>query len=237
MLSGCKVGSADVVDTLIRQALPGLELAHVPQPPAAVPVKLDFVYFALKRSGRRVGRGGAREKPRGLRAGGAARGALRARGRPRLTAASGSAGYGLTGGAGTLGTAGAFTAGTFRRRWQRPARLCGGWRGTKHEVQHECDREHEHDVERDDQPERHGTFRRRRQGRWCGRRLRGRRCRRRRLPDQHRVVARCGCPPAVSGERRGGHARRAAGARRAAARENGRRNYGRQRCVARLPHQ
>ena len=48
---GCKVGSADVVDTLIRQALPGLELAHVPQPPAAVPVKLDFVYFAIKRAG------------------------------------------------------------------------------------------------------------------------------------------------------------------------------------------
>jgi type VI secretion system protein ImpJ len=51
VLSGCKVGSADVVDTLIRQALPGLELAHVPQPPPAVPVKLDFVYFAIKRSG------------------------------------------------------------------------------------------------------------------------------------------------------------------------------------------
>jgi type VI secretion system protein ImpJ len=51
VLSGCKVGSADVVDTLIRQALPGLELAHVPQPPAAVPVKLDFVYFAVKRAG------------------------------------------------------------------------------------------------------------------------------------------------------------------------------------------
>jgi type VI secretion system protein ImpJ len=51
VLSGCKVGSADVVDTLIRQALPGLELAHVPQPPPAVPVKLDFVYFTLQRTG------------------------------------------------------------------------------------------------------------------------------------------------------------------------------------------
>ena len=40
-----------MVDTLIRQALPGLELAHVPQPPAAVPVKLDFLYFAIKRAG------------------------------------------------------------------------------------------------------------------------------------------------------------------------------------------
>jgi type VI secretion system protein ImpJ len=51
VLHGCKVGSADAVDTLIRQALPGLALAHVPQPPASVPVKLDFVYFALQRSG------------------------------------------------------------------------------------------------------------------------------------------------------------------------------------------
>ena len=51
VLQGCKIGSADVVDTLIRQALPGLELAHVPQPPSAVPVKLDFLYFALRRAG------------------------------------------------------------------------------------------------------------------------------------------------------------------------------------------
>jgi type VI secretion system protein ImpJ len=51
VLHGCKVGSADVVDTLIRQALPGLELAHVPQPPPAVPVKLDFLYFAVRRAG------------------------------------------------------------------------------------------------------------------------------------------------------------------------------------------
>jgi type VI secretion system protein ImpJ len=51
VLGGCKVGSADVVDTLIRQALPGLELTHVSQPPPTVPVKLDFLYFALKRSG------------------------------------------------------------------------------------------------------------------------------------------------------------------------------------------
>jgi type VI secretion system protein ImpJ len=51
VLQGCKVGSADVVDTLIRQALPGLELTHVPQPPATVPVKLDFMYFTLRRAG------------------------------------------------------------------------------------------------------------------------------------------------------------------------------------------
>jgi type VI secretion system protein ImpJ len=51
VLSGCKVGSADVVDTLIRQALPGLALEHLPQPPGAVPVKLDHQYFALRRDG------------------------------------------------------------------------------------------------------------------------------------------------------------------------------------------
>ncbi len=51
VLQGVKVGSADVVDTLIRQALPGLELAHVANTPAAVPVKLDFLYFAVRRAG------------------------------------------------------------------------------------------------------------------------------------------------------------------------------------------
>jgi type VI secretion system protein ImpJ len=51
VLHGFKVGSADVVDTLIRQALAGLELAHVAQPPAGVPVKLDFLYFAVRRAG------------------------------------------------------------------------------------------------------------------------------------------------------------------------------------------
>jgi len=51
VLVGCKVGSADAVDTLIRQALPGLELAHSPTPPSAVPLKLDFQYFALRRGG------------------------------------------------------------------------------------------------------------------------------------------------------------------------------------------
>lgn len=51
VLQGCKLGSADVVDTLIRQALPGLEMAHVSAPPPAVPVKLDFQYFAVRKSG------------------------------------------------------------------------------------------------------------------------------------------------------------------------------------------
>jgi len=51
VLRGCKVGSADVVDTLIRRALPGVALTHVSHPPATVPVKLDFIYFAVQRSG------------------------------------------------------------------------------------------------------------------------------------------------------------------------------------------
>ena len=45
------IGSADVVDTLIRQALPGIELAHVSVPPPAVPMKLDFQYFAIRKAG------------------------------------------------------------------------------------------------------------------------------------------------------------------------------------------
>jgi type VI secretion system protein ImpJ len=44
-----KVSSADRVDYLLRQALPGLPLRHMPSPPAEVPVKLDFEYFALER--------------------------------------------------------------------------------------------------------------------------------------------------------------------------------------------
>lgn len=51
VLQGCKVGSADVVDTLIRQALPGIELVHVSAPPPAVPVKLDYQYFAIRKAG------------------------------------------------------------------------------------------------------------------------------------------------------------------------------------------
>lgn len=51
VLQSCKVGSADVVDTLIRQALPGIELAHVSSPPPAIPVKLDFQYFAIRKAG------------------------------------------------------------------------------------------------------------------------------------------------------------------------------------------
>ncbi len=51
VVSGCKVASSDVVDTLIRQALAGVELVHVAQPPAGLPIKVDQQYFVLRRTG------------------------------------------------------------------------------------------------------------------------------------------------------------------------------------------
>jgi type VI secretion system protein ImpJ len=46
-----KVCSATHLETLIRQALPGLPLTHLPSPPPQIPVKLDFQYFSLDRAG------------------------------------------------------------------------------------------------------------------------------------------------------------------------------------------
>jgi len=46
-----KLSSANQLERLIRQALPGLPLKHVPTPPNALPVKLDYQYFLLDRSG------------------------------------------------------------------------------------------------------------------------------------------------------------------------------------------
>jgi type VI secretion system protein ImpJ len=46
-----KVCSATHLETLIRQALPGLPLTHLPAPPPQIPVKLDFQYFSLDRAG------------------------------------------------------------------------------------------------------------------------------------------------------------------------------------------
>jgi type VI secretion system protein ImpJ len=46
-----KISSADQIDRLIRQALPGVRFQHVPHPPSALPVKLNYQYFALDRSG------------------------------------------------------------------------------------------------------------------------------------------------------------------------------------------
>ncbi|MEK9501977.1 type VI secretion system baseplate subunit TssK [Gemmatimonadota bacterium DH-20] len=46
-----KVSSGDRVEVLIRQALPGVALRHVADPPGSLPVKLDYSYFRLERTG------------------------------------------------------------------------------------------------------------------------------------------------------------------------------------------
>jgi type VI secretion system protein ImpJ len=46
-----KTCSATHIETLIRQALPGLPITHLPSPPAEIPVKLNFQYFNLDRAG------------------------------------------------------------------------------------------------------------------------------------------------------------------------------------------
>jgi type VI secretion system protein ImpJ len=46
-----KVCSATHIETLIRQALPGLQLTHVPSPPGSIPIKLNYQYFSVNQSG------------------------------------------------------------------------------------------------------------------------------------------------------------------------------------------
>lgn len=46
-----KACSATHIDTLIRQALPGIRMTHVEAPPRAIPVKLGYEYFSLERDG------------------------------------------------------------------------------------------------------------------------------------------------------------------------------------------
>src|SRR5262245_10752660 len=46
-----KISSAAHVEHLVRQALPGVPMAHVPAPPSAIPVKLNFQYFSLSQNG------------------------------------------------------------------------------------------------------------------------------------------------------------------------------------------
>ncbi|WP_213806541.1 type VI secretion system baseplate subunit TssK [Granulicella sp. dw_53] len=46
-----KVGSSTQIEDLIRQALSGLRLVHVPVPPRAIPVHLDYQYFSIEASG------------------------------------------------------------------------------------------------------------------------------------------------------------------------------------------
>ena len=46
-----KVSAAGQLDHLIRQALAGITLTYVPTPPTAIPVKLNYHYFLLQKSG------------------------------------------------------------------------------------------------------------------------------------------------------------------------------------------
>jgi len=46
-----KACSSAHLDTLVRQALPGLPLVHVPVPPQEIPIKLGYQYFSLEHSG------------------------------------------------------------------------------------------------------------------------------------------------------------------------------------------
>jgi type VI secretion system protein ImpJ len=46
-----KVCSANHIDHLVRQALPGVTLTYVPSPPSAIPVKMNYHYFSLNQSG------------------------------------------------------------------------------------------------------------------------------------------------------------------------------------------
>lgn len=46
-----KVCSSAFVPELVRRALPGLALTHLPTPPPAVPAKVDFQYFSISKGG------------------------------------------------------------------------------------------------------------------------------------------------------------------------------------------
>jgi type VI secretion system protein ImpJ len=46
-----KLCSATHLEHLIRQALPGVPMRHLPNPPSAIPVKLTYQYFAISSSG------------------------------------------------------------------------------------------------------------------------------------------------------------------------------------------
>jgi type VI secretion system protein ImpJ len=46
-----KACSANHIEHLVRQALPGVPMTHIPAPPTAIPVKLNYQYFSLSRSG------------------------------------------------------------------------------------------------------------------------------------------------------------------------------------------
>jgi type VI secretion system protein ImpJ len=43
--------SANHLEHLVRNALPGLSMRHLPIPPNAIPVKLNYQYFSLNQDG------------------------------------------------------------------------------------------------------------------------------------------------------------------------------------------
>jgi len=46
-----RVSSASQIEHIVRHALPGIQITHLPKPPGAVPVKLKFQYFGLSQAG------------------------------------------------------------------------------------------------------------------------------------------------------------------------------------------
>ena len=46
-----KITSANVIDHLVQQALPGVQLNHVATPPSVIPHKLNYQYFSLTPGG------------------------------------------------------------------------------------------------------------------------------------------------------------------------------------------
>jgi type VI secretion system protein ImpJ len=46
-----RASSASQVEHIVRHALPGIQLTHLPKPPGSIPVRLNFQYFALNQSG------------------------------------------------------------------------------------------------------------------------------------------------------------------------------------------
>ncbi len=46
-----KVCSANHIEHLVRNALPGVPLTYVAAPPSAIPIKLNYQYFSLSQAG------------------------------------------------------------------------------------------------------------------------------------------------------------------------------------------
>jgi type VI secretion system protein ImpJ len=46
-----KLCSKEFVPQLVKRALPGLDLTHLPVPPASIPKKIDYHYFSVSKSG------------------------------------------------------------------------------------------------------------------------------------------------------------------------------------------